>query len=284
MLNNLISYVNTMQDFSNTSICIRYSNVSYEELASRAVVSVISAEAMNITMKPTLISPDQLVTPTSQIRDYWTISASCIFFTSYITAILAVVFHVLVFVCDMTSGHNFPRGAYLAVFVLINSLIASMKLKPGVWQNSCTVVSVGLVVFWGPSIQKAWKACLNASCDPKKRFLWERNSIWGLFCDPLFLFLLFTVPILLDLQGVTYDLLPEDVQGVIGMLYSTASWSFIAFFAILSVGQSAILKTKNDRELDVEAQSMHVIKVSHKLLFLENLYSVGNGFTKIKLD
>jgi hypothetical protein len=120
------------------------------------------------------------------MRDYWTIYASCIFFTSYITAIPAVVFHVLVFVCDMTSGHNFPRGASLAVFVLINSLIASMKLKPGVWQNSCTVVSVGLVVFWGPSIQKAWKACLNASCDPKKRFLWERNSIWGLFLRTTF--------------------------------------------------------------------------------------------------
>jgi hypothetical protein len=284
MQNDLIAYANAMQDVSNTSICIRYSNVSYEELASRAVAGVISAEAMNITMKPTPISPDQPAAPTSQIRDYWTISASCILFTSYFTAIVVLVFHVLAFVCDMTSGHNFPRGAYLAVFVLINTLIASMKLEPGVWQTACMVVSVGLVFFWGPSIQKAWKACLNASRDPKKRLIWERNSIWGLVCNPVFYFLVFTVQILLNLQGVTYDLLPEGVRGVIWMLYSTASWSLVAFFAILSVGQSAILKMKNDTGFDVEAQSMHVTKVSHKLLFLENLYAVGNGFTKIKID
>jgi hypothetical protein len=235
-------------------------------------------------MRPTPISPDQLAAPTSQLGDYRAIPASCIYVATYFAAIMALVFHVLAFVCDMTSGHNFPKGAYLAVFALINTLIASIKLELGVWQKASMAVSVGLVVFWGPSIQKAWKACLNASRDPNKRLIWQRNSIWGLACDPFFLFLVYTLPFLLSFQGVAYNSLHEGVQGAIEMLYSTASWSLVAFFAILSVGQGAILKTKNDSALDVEAQSMHITGVSHKLVFLENLYAVGNGFTKNKID
>lgn len=204
----------------------------------------------------------------------------CLLLAGWLATIGALIFHVLVFICDMTSGHNFPRRAYFVAFIFIHTSITTLTSPSKMVQMMCIVTSVGLAIMYGATVRDAWKACLRARHDPSRELRWGRNSPWGLICNPVVHLVLPFCSTILQGHLVVLAMLPEPLQYTAGFIFWTSSISLAIFFAILSIGQHFILQTKNHVDFDYEAQSDLVTTVSHKAIFLERLQSTSETLQK----
>jgi hypothetical protein len=271
------------QDIINSSICNRYANVSYDQIASRDVKSNSTAPPLNVSLTFNQIKSSADHLPSVSLGR----ASRCLIFlvdylllAGWLATIGALIFHVLVFISDMTSGHNFPVRAYFAVFIFINTSIATITSPSEIIQAICIATSVGLAIMYGATVKDAWQACLRARHDPSRELQWERKSLWGLVCDPFVHFLLPVFSIILAGHSGMVALPPELLQHTLDFIFPTSSISLAIFFAILSIGQHFILQTKNSVDFDYEAQSDSVIRVSHKSIFLERLQSTSGRLLK----
>jgi hypothetical protein len=211
-------------------------------------------------------------TPSSFIGQTIVLVFDYLLLVGWFGAIGAVIFHVLVFVSDMTSGHAFPYRVYLAVYVFINTSIAAVLCPRGLIATVCGWASIANLFYHFSSVGAALKVCVKARHDPRTKVKWERRSLRGLMCDPN-VHLLVPGTIVLHGHCVALSLLSEEVMQTINGLYIASCVSLFVFFALLSITQNVILRTDNHFSLDFEAQSNTISQVSHKAIFLDRLGS-----------
>jgi hypothetical protein len=261
-----------LQDLLNSSVCLRYSNISYDRIASRSTEILSSAhwKYSSVVKLSSEISADTL----SSFVRYTCLLVDCAVMMGYIWGIAGLILHVLAFICDMTSGHNFPLRAYFAGFFFLNTMIASIVTKSEFVRSLTIIISACLVIFNASAVKDGWECCVQASRDRRNKEIWKRQGLLGLMCDPFFLFVIQPVLFVFwEVHGIVYWGTLQNSRDPINTIVISATTALAIFFVILNFSQNAILRALDDTALDPESQARYITAASHRNHFLDKLQS-----------